>query len=86
MISLDVRVRACLADCATSIEWAAPLIDAPDRCAFRESASDARALLRELDATPTDPRADFLAYCEARAKGSEFWRRLAGSVRKSLTM
>lgn len=36
-----------------------------------------------------DPCAYFLKYCEAKQRGgidAEFWRRLAGSVRKAATM
>lgn len=36
-----------------------------------------------------DPRADFLSYCEARARvdtPGKFWHRLAGSVRKAATL
>jgi hypothetical protein len=46
----------------------------------------------ELHESFSDPRANFLAYCEARIDGAlidstrEFWRRLAGSVRKARDM
>lgn len=89
-LPLVTRVAACLADCAASIEWAAQLIDAPERCAFRSSAEDARALLRELDKAPLSGPAAFLGYCEARRltdpANAEFWQRLAGSVRKAMTL